>query len=92
MGTSVRKTGRGFALAILTFALTLSSVAIAKDENGPGLTIEQAAAKVQKETGGRVLGAETTQDDGGTMYRIKVLHDGRVSTILVDPRSGSIQK
>lgn len=48
------------------------------------LTREEAIAKVQRETGGRVLSAETKTQEDKTIYRIKVLtRDGQVKIIEV---------
>ncbi len=38
-----------------------------------GMTLEQAVAKVQRETGGRILTAETVNHNGRAVHRIKVL-------------------
>jgi len=49
------------------------------------VTIEQAIAVVQRETGGRVLAAR----DQGDHYRIKVLtRDGEVRVVYVDAVTG----
>ena len=48
------------------------------------LTKEEAIARVQRETGGKVLTAETKQVGKKTIYRIKVLtHDGQVRVVEV---------
>lgn len=48
------------------------------------LTKEEAIARVQRETGGKVLTAETKQVGKRTIYRIKVLtHDGQVRVVEV---------
>lgn len=56
-----------------------------------GLTLQQAARRVSRITGGRVLSASPTQVDGRPAYRVKVLMPGgRVRVVLVDARSGAI--
>lgn len=61
-------------------------VADAPDQR-PELSLDEAVRRVQRDTGGRVLAAETLPGAGGAMYRIKVLlPSGRVKVILVDPR------
>jgi uncharacterized membrane protein YkoI len=48
------------------------------------LTLQDAVAKVEKETHGKVLSAETKRTGNRTVYRVKVLtHDGRVQIIEV---------
>lgn len=52
------------------------------------ISIEQAIARVQRETGGRVLAAR----DQGDRYRIKVLtRDGEVRVVYVDAVTGKMQ-
>jgi len=56
-------------------------------------TLEQAVAKVRSEVPGRILSAETAEQDGKIIYRIKVLTpDGRVVVIEIDARSGKRQE
>jgi len=59
--------------------------------NGPqlaakqGMTLEQAVAKVQRETKGRILTAETVNQNGQSVHRIKVLlPNGNVRVIHVN--------
>lgn len=51
----------------------------------PGITLEQAANKVRRETGGRVLSASPSDRGGQRGYEIRVLVDGkRVKSYFVD--------
>ncbi len=52
------------------------------------ISLAEAIATVQQQTGGRVLDAR----DMGDRYRLKVLRDGEVRIILVDPHSGRIHQ
>lgn len=62
------------------------NITVAESE---GVSLDQAVAQVQAETGGRVLAAEVTSIDGRTTYRIKVLlQSGRVKIYYVDAVSG----
>jgi uncharacterized membrane protein YkoI len=48
------------------------------------LSLQEAVAKVERETHGKVLSAETKHNGRQTVYRIKVLtHDGQVRVIEV---------
>ncbi len=48
------------------------------------MTKQEAIAKVERETHGKVLTAETKQVGKQTIYRIKVLtHDGQVKVVEV---------
>lgn len=52
------------------------------------ITLEQAANKVRRETGGRVLSASPTVKAGKRGYDVRVLLDGkRVKKVFVDARS-----
>ncbi len=54
-----------------------------------GISLDEAVARVRRETGGRVLSAEARDRRGDTTYRIKVLlPNGAVRVYNVDARSG----
>jgi hypothetical protein len=78
-------------LRSLGFALLLASgSAWAADS---GLTLQEAVTKVQKETGGKVLSADTRLVERGriTEYRVKVLTlDGHVRVVPVRTETAKI--
>ncbi len=50
-------------------------------------TLDEAVARIRRETGGRILRAETVTRDGERVHRIKVLlPDGRVKVFIVRAR------
>lgn len=50
---------------------------------------DEAAATVQRASGGRVLAVDRTDHDGRAVWRVKVLTaNGEVKVILVDATSG----
>ena len=54
-----------------------------------GVSLDEAVARVRRDTGGRVLAAEARENRGRTVYRIKVLlPNGSVRVVNVDPQSG----
>jgi uncharacterized membrane protein YkoI len=56
-----------------------------------GVSLDEAVARVRRDTGGRVLSAEARENRGRTTYRIKVLlRDGSVRVVNVDAQSGEI--
>ena len=58
-------------------------------ENG-GISLNEAVRRVQHDTGGRVLSAETQQQGGRTVHRIKVLTpSGHVRVYSIDAQSGA---
>jgi uncharacterized membrane protein YkoI len=66
----------------LTFLLALAAPVVAVGANA--LTLQDAVAKVERETQGKVLSAETRHNGDRTVYRIKVLtRDGRVQVVEV---------
>jgi uncharacterized membrane protein YkoI len=71
---------RLFAIAIIFLAaLTAASAGYAA-----GMTLQDAVAKVERDTHGKVLSAETKRTGNRSVYRIKVLTpDGRVQVIEV---------
>ena len=59
--------------------------------NSNQLSLDQAAAKVRKETGGRILSARAETKGGRTSYRIKVLlPSGHVRIVRVDAATGEM--
>ena len=71
---------RLFASAGMAFAVLAASVAA---KTAP-LTLQEAIAKVERETGAKVLSAETKHASRQTVYRIKILtRDGQVKVIEV---------
>lgn len=68
------------ATILLLAAYALSS----HDASAASLTMQEAIAKVQRQTGGKVLSAETKTQGKKTIYRIKVLtRDGQVRILEV---------
>ncbi|MFT3790329.1 MAG: hypothetical protein QM741_04465 [Rudaea sp.] len=64
--------------------LLLAAFAFASHDAHAALTMQEAIAKVQHESGGKVLSAETKMQGHKTIYRIKVLtRDGQVKIIEV---------
>ena len=69
-----------FATIVLLAALAVSS----HDALAAPLSMQEAIAKVQRETGGKVLSAESKTQSRKTIYRIKVLtRDGQVKIVEV---------
>jgi len=58
-------------------------------DNG-GMSLNEAVRQVQRNTGGRVLSAETHRQGGRTVHRIKVLTpSGHVRVYNIDAQSGA---
>lgn len=82
-------------LAILPLALTgTSAVAgdgrhyLAQRGGETGLSLNQAVQQVQRDTGGRVLSAETVNQGGRAVHRIKVLTpSGQVRIVTIDAQA-----
>lgn len=66
---------------------------VAADSDRQGDTsLSEAAKRVQKSTGGRVVSAQTVQEDGRRLHRIKVLtQQGEVRIVYVDAATGNIE-
>lgn len=62
-------------------------VARRDQDRGGGMSLNQAVQQVQSETGGRVLSAETINQGGRSVHRIKVLTpSGQVRVMTIDAR------
>jgi uncharacterized membrane protein YkoI len=54
-----------------------------------GMSLDQAAAMVRRQTGGRILSAETVRQNGRKVHRIKVLtRDNKVRIVLIEANGG----
>lgn len=63
----------------------------ASDRQGDA-SLSEAAKRVQKSTGGRVVSAQTVKEDGRRLHRIKVLtQQGEVRIVYVDAVTGDIE-
>jgi len=49
------------------------------------MTLDQTTAQVRKQTGGRILSAETVREEGRLVHRIKVLTQERKVRVLTFP-------
>lgn len=68
----------------LAIALCFAAILATPDADAAALTRREAIARVQRDTGGKVLSAETKQVGKQVIYRIKVLtRDGNVKIVEV---------
>lgn len=55
------------------------------------ISLDEGAARVQRQTGGKILSADRIEDGNGMVYRIKILlPSGHVRVYRVDPETGRI--
>jgi uncharacterized membrane protein YkoI len=73
----------------ITFAAGGGHSFIARRGGGEaGVSLNEAVQQVQRETGGRVLSADTVNQGGRTVHRIKVLTpSGQVRIVTIDAQS-----
>lgn len=56
------------------------------------INLNEAAEMVQRQTGGRILAAQSVRDGGRPSYRIKVLTgQGEVRIVFVDAETGAME-
>jgi len=73
---------------LASVCLCLAALLATASALAAALTLQGAVAKVERETHGKVLSAETKHNGRQTVYRIKVLtHDGQVRVIEVPAES-----
>lgn len=93
---------RALCVFAMTGALAMASAAGAWEQRSvhereglqvakrEGVSLEQAASRIQRKTGGRILSADVIDRKGGVVYRIKVLMpSGHVRIFHVDAKSGA---
>jgi uncharacterized membrane protein YkoI len=79
---------RRFIILSLFALLVFAPYHVATAAAPAPLTLQEAIAKVQRETGGKVLSAETRHTVKQTVYRIKVLtREGQVKVVEVQAES-----
>lgn len=62
--------------------------AAARKRGSAEMTAEEAAAQVQRRTGGQAIGVQEDNVNGRKVYRVRILtREGRVREISVDARS-----
>ncbi len=89
--TAVGPLARRLAVLVL-LAVLMPPPGVARESGAASYTLEQAARKVRREHGGRVVSAGPVRQQGRDGYRIRVLtKDGRVHTFWVDARSGAMR-
>jgi uncharacterized membrane protein YkoI len=73
----------------VAFAAGEGHYLIARRDGGEsGVSLNEAVQQVKRETGGRVLSAETVNQGGRTVHRIKVLTpSGQVRVVVIDAQS-----
>ena len=55
--------------------------------SGPGMTLDEAVSGIRRQ--GRVLSADTVEEDGRPVHRIRILtNEGRVRRLRLDGRTG----
>ncbi|NVK39633.1 MAG: PepSY domain-containing protein [Oceanospirillaceae bacterium] len=55
-----------------------------------GISLQQAVEQVRKRYQGQVIKATAADLQGRPVYRIRLVHEGRVREVLVDAQSGQI--
>jgi len=75
--------------AAMVSAAADASIVIARRGSEAGVSLNEAVQQVQRETGGRVLSADTVNHGGQAMHRIKVLlPSGQVRVVTVGAQAG----
>jgi uncharacterized membrane protein YkoI len=75
--------------SLIPLAVLLLALAAAPAVAQRAISLQDAVERVQRETGGKILTAETVRQGRASVYRIKVLtREGRVQVVTV-PAAGS---
>jgi uncharacterized membrane protein YkoI len=83
-------THKNFIPALFILALS-AAVTPVQAQSAPAVSLDQAVLNVQRDTGGKVLSAESRKVGHRQEYRIKVLTpDGHVKVMAVSSESGKV--
>ena len=82
-------------LSLLLTAVVASQPGFAAGPDGHrgqshrGISLDRAASRAREDYRGRIISAETEQENGRGSHKIRILtEDGRVRRLQVDPRTG----
>jgi len=79
------------ALASAAYVLGASPAPVRMATVGAAVSMDQAVRMVEQRYHARVVKAQAEQDNGRTVYLLRLLNDsGRVWTVRVDAASGSV--
>jgi hypothetical protein len=81
----------GLLLAGMLFSLPLAAQHGGPGDRGGtnGVDLDTTVERIRKETGGRVLHAETLENEGNREHRVRIIDDrGKVRRYRVDAGSG----
>jgi uncharacterized membrane protein YkoI len=56
------------------------------------ITMAQAIATAEQETGGKAVGTGIEDQDGTVFLEVQVLRDNQSQSVLIDPQSGKVVK
>jgi len=89
MPLTLARTGISMPKRFLALLLIAASLTMAGAPNVTfAASLNEAVQQVQRETGGRVLSADTVNQGGRTVHRIKVLTpSGQVRIVTIDAQS-----
>lgn len=77
--------------SLIASSLLLLSVSTPLNaEPSEGVSLKDATSKAEAEFGGEVLKAETGEEEGRPVYKIRLVNEGRVKDILIDSQTGEI--
>lgn len=57
-----------------------------------GVNLVEASEIARQQLGGEVIKAELAHMDGGRVYKVRLLEDGRVRDVMIDAASGTLLK
>lgn len=57
---------------------------------GSGVNLVQASEIAREQLGGEVIRAELTRFQGGRVYKVRLLEQGRVRDVLIDAANGTL--
>ena len=81
---------RGFNRLLCGSLLSLCAISPLSALAVEAINIQQARQIVESETGGRVVKSQSAYWQGRTVYRFRVVQQGRIRDLMVDAQSGKI--
>lgn len=85
---SIGQTQGLFRIKMLSLVALLSVSTVMRAE--PVTSLKQASEIAQQSYGGQVVKAEESVIDEKKVYVIRVIHEGRVRDVVIDPEDGHV--
>ncbi|MGH1460798.1 MAG: PepSY domain-containing protein [Neptuniibacter sp.] len=93
MNRLIKHFTHSFLLVAFSLIATFNFIPLQSLHAAPpaAISLQQATDKAVKKFGGEVIKTETINQNGSTVYVIRLLSNGRIKDVLIDSTNGSVK-